>query len=249
MPPDPRLLQTSLDGLDLSSALAFVASRYGESAAFSTSLGLEDQLITHAIFAGALPIRVFTLDTGRLFPETLETLEATRERYHRSIEVYVPDAASVEKLLTAKGAFSFRRSIEDRKECCRIRKVEPLSRALQGARLWITGIRAEQADSRKDLPTVEWDEGHGLLKWHPLLHWSLVEVEAYLKDHGVPVNALHARAYPSIGCQPCTRAVKPGEEARSGRWWWEQAEQKECGLHFKDGKAVRNANPGEKENP
>jgi phosphoadenosine phosphosulfate reductase len=231
-------LEKLVSGLDLYVALSAIAERLGPWAAFSTSLGLEDQLITHAIFSHGLPIRVFTLDTGRLFPETLDVLEATRVKYGRNIEVFTPVAEAVQELVGRKGPFSFRRSLEERKECCRIRKVEPLARALRGVDLWVTGIRADQATTRHELPAVEWDEGHGLFKWHPLLRWSLDDVIRALKENAVPVNALHAAGFPSIGCQPCTRAVQPGEDTRAGRWWWEAPEQKECGLHFKDGKAV-----------
>ena len=199
--------------------------------AFSTSLSWEDQLITHVIFKNNLPIRVFTLDTGRLFPETYSTLSATRNQYGKSIEVFFPQAAQVEKLMTEKGPMSFYESVENRKECCFIRKVEPLNRALKNVDVWITGLRAEQSDNRANVSLQEWDSDRSLYKFQPIFDWTLEEVRAFLQQEHVPVNVLQDRGFVSIGCQPCTRAIEAGESFRAGRWWWEDNSKKECGLH------------------
>lgn len=198
---------------------------------FSTSLAWEDQVITDAIFRNNLPIRVFTLDTGRLFAETYSVLSATRTHYAKSIAVYFPKNETVEQLVSTKGPMSFYDSIENRKECCWIRKVEPLNRALDGVDVWITGLRAEQSDNRSEIALQEWDETREIHKFQPLFDWSLEEVRAYLRIHQVPVNVLQDRGFVSLGCQPCTRAIKEGESFRSGRWWWEENSSKECGLH------------------
>jgi phosphoadenosine phosphosulfate reductase len=198
---------------------------------FSSSLSLEDQAVTHIIAEHKLPVRIFTLDTGRHFPETYRTLEATRERYGISPEVYFPDFAAVERLMTEKGAYSFYTSIENRQECCRIRKVEPLQRALKGAHLWITGIRRAHSTERKDLPHAELDATNQVVKYHPLLEWDDARLRAFIDEHNIPYNRLQDKGFLSIGCEPCTRAVKPGETMRSGRWWWEDPDKKECGLH------------------
>ena len=203
----------------------------GLKAVFSTSLSLEDQAITHMIATDKLPVRIFTLDTGRHFPETYRALQSTRERYGIDIEVYFPQTTAVENLMRTKGAYSFYESIENRKECCGIRKVEPLARALKGSELWITGIRKVHSPERGDLPQVEIDHTHNVVKYHPLLHWSDEELKAYIEKNNIPYNRLQDKGFPSIGCEPCTRAVKPGESMRAGRWWWEDADKKECGLH------------------
>jgi phosphoadenosine phosphosulfate reductase len=205
--------------------------RSGAEVAFSTSLSWEDQVITDVIFRYELPIRVFTLDTGRLFPETYSVLSATREKYQKPIEVFFPDALAVQELMTQKGPMSFYESLENRKECCFIRKLEPLNRALVGVDVWITGLRAEQSENRSGTELYEWDETRKIHKVQPLFDWSLEEVKQYLRTHNVPVNVLQDRGFVSIGCQPCTRAVREGESFRSGRWWWEENSKKECGLH------------------
>jgi phosphoadenosine phosphosulfate reductase len=199
--------------------------------AFSTSLGIEDQAVLHAIAATGADIDVFTLDTGRHFPETLETLEASEQRYHRRIRVVVPDAREVEELVARDGIFGFRVAVENRKSCCDVRKVRPLKRALEGAAGWITGLRREQSADRAHVPFASWDEEHGLIKVNPMADWTLAQLEAYVAENKVPLNALHAKGFPSIGCQPCTRAIRPGEDIRAGRWWWENEDGKECGLH------------------
>lgn len=208
-----------------------IASLDGVRIALSSSLSWEDQVLTHAIYSQELPIRVFTLDTGRLFPETYSVIEATRQRYGKNPEVYFPEYQSVEKLVTQKGPISFYESLENRKECCFIRKVEPLNRALQHVDVWITGLRADHSENRAGLELVEWDEQRGIVKVNPLANWSLEEVKAYIKQHNVPYNVLQDRGFVSLGCQPCTRAIREGESFRAGRWWWEDNSKKECGLH------------------
>ncbi|AFM14438.1 phosphoadenylyl-sulfate reductase [Turneriella parva] len=198
---------------------------------FSTSLSLEDQAITHIIASDSLPVRIFTLDTGRHFAETYKTLDSTRDRYGISPEVYFPQAAAVEKLMQAKGAYSFYESVEARQECCGIRKVEPLTRALKGADLWITGIRRVHSPDRSNLPFAEHDHTNNIVKYHPLLDWTDDALKAFIQEHNIPYNRLQDRGFLSIGCEPCTRAVQPGESIRSGRWWWEDPDKKECGLH------------------
>ncbi len=221
----------NLGQLSLEEVLKEITTQYGDKAAFSTSLSWEDQVISHHIFANNLPIRVFTLDTGRMFPETYNVLNRTKDRYGKVIEVYFPNNESVEKLVTSKGPLSFYESLENRKECCNIRKVEPLNRALKGVEVWITGLRAEHSDNRKDLSIVEKDEQRNIIKVNPLLNWSFEEVKAEISKHNIPYNILHDKGFVSIGCQPCTRAIKEGEDFRAGRWWWEDTSKKECGLH------------------
>lgn len=201
------------------------------SAVFSTSLSLEDQAITHMIHADALPVRIFTLDTGRHFPETYRTLQSTRERYGLDIEVMFPETAAVEKLMRSKGAYSFYESIEARQECCGIRKVEPLHRALKGSNLWITGIRKVHSPDRSHLPAFEVDHTNQVVKFHPLLDWTDAQLKAFVTENNIPYNRLQDKGFLSIGCEPCTRAVAPGADMRSGRWWWEDPDKKECGLH------------------
>lgn len=215
-------------------ALAELAERFPNKIVFSTSFGLEDQLITHFIFKNNLPIRVFTLETGRLFPETYYVWNRTLERYSKEIEAYFPDTHAVQQLISQKGPSSFYESVENRKECCHIRKIEPLQRALEGAACWITGIRADQSDNRQGMSAVEWDNTNSLIKFHPIYQWSLDEVKARIKADNIPYNPLHDKGFPSIGCAPCTRAVQEGEDFRSGRWWWEDKSKKECGLHATD---------------
>lgn len=211
--------------------LKSIAQMKGEKIVFSTSLSAEDQVITHMIFSLNLDIEIFTLDTGRMFPETYQTLQKTLEKYQKEIKVYFPAAEEVEELMTEKGAYSFYDSVENRKQCCEIRKVKPLKRSLQGKTIWITGIRSEHSQIRTEMRKIEWDESNNITKIHPLLHWSNDEVWTYLKANNVPYNGLHEKGFISIGCQPCTRAVKEGEDFRAGRWWWEDTSKKECGLH------------------
>ncbi|HTL97913.1 MAG TPA: phosphoadenylyl-sulfate reductase [Holophagaceae bacterium] len=217
---------------DAGSILDFALETFGPSLAFACSLGLEDAALMEIISRRAVKPRVFFLDTGRLHPETYDTLARLQERYGIAIETYFPEAAAVEAFVNARGPNAFYDSLELRKACCAIRKVEPLNRALKGAEAWITGLRREQAATRSGLGPFEVDGGHGgILKVNPLIGWSHGEVRAFVRDHGIPINPLHDAGYPSIGCAPCTRAVLPGEDIRAGRWWWEQPEHKECGLH------------------
>jgi len=223
-------LQTTLDSLDLVAGLRFVSQLHAGAVAFSTSFGQEDQVITDAIFRNDIDIRVFTLDTGRLFQETYGLMDETRAQYGKPIQVLFPDAAQVEKLVTEKGFHSFYESVEDRKECCNIRKVIPLKRALQNTNVWVTGLRAEQSANRQAMRIIEWDASYGLLKFNPLINWTYPQVLSYIQEHNVPDNPLHRKGFISIGCAPCTRAIEPGEDPRAGRWWWESS-KKECGLH------------------
>lgn len=197
---------------------------------FSTSLGQEDQIITDVIFKNKLPIKVFTLDTGRLFYEHYELLANNNSKYKVNTEVYFPEANDVEKYVNEKGINAFFHSVENRKECCNIRKVKPLNRALEGAKVWITGLRSEQSENRNSLKMVDWDETRQLYKFNPLLHWSYDEVLKYIDEHQIMDLPLHKKGFISVGCKPCTRAIEPGENPRAGRWWWEES-QKECGLH------------------
>ena len=215
--------------------LKWLAEKFPAQVVLSSSLGQEDQVITDIIYRNKIPIQVFTLDTGRLFYETYDLIERTNARYKTSLKVYFPDAADVETFVTEKGVNSFYESVENRKECCFIRKVKSLNRALGGAKVWITGLRAEHSDNRKEMPIVEWDEARQLYKFNPLINWSYEELLKYIADNNVPYNPLHDKGFISIGCAPCTRAIEPGEDARAGRWWWETS-KKECGLHTHDHK-------------
>jgi phosphoadenosine phosphosulfate reductase len=226
-------LTAKLAGLNEADSLRKLTELFPGQVVFSTSLGYEDQVITDLIATNNVPIRLFTLDTGRMFAETYSVWNKTLSRYGIPIETMYPDASKVEQLMSQKGPMSMYDSVENRKECCFIRKVEPLNRALAGQKVWITGIRAEQSNNRHDMPQVEWDEAHQLFKFHPLLHWSFEQVKQYVTDHRVPYNPLHDKGFVSIGCQPCTRAIQPGEDFRAGRWWWEDNSKKECGLHSK----------------
>ena len=200
---------------------------------FSTSFGFEDQVITQLIHNAGADIGIFTLDTGRLFPETYSTWNATVERYGIPIKAYYPDAGKLGEWTSVNGPNAFYVSPELRKSCCHIRKVEPLRKALAGQKVWITGIRASQSSERKDTPILEWDPVHEIIKYHPLLHWSDEETKDFIKAWNVPYNPLHDKGFVSIGCAPCTRAIRPGEDFRAGRWWWEDQSKKECGLHVK----------------
>ena len=217
--------------LSLEEAFETLSTLGFKNIAFSTSLGQEDQVLTDVIFKNNHPIKVFTLDTGRLFEQTYDVLDKTLEKYNKSISSFAPDNDELEALLDSKGPYSFYDSIENRKECCSIRKINPLQKALKGIDLWITGLRASQSNSRSTLSFFSYDDAFGLPKFNPLVNWTLEEVENYLEQNNVPQNSLHKKGFVSIGCEPCTRAVKPGEDIRSGRWWWEES-KKECGLHL-----------------
>lgn len=214
----------------LHEALAAMAGLFPGEIVFSSSLGQEDQVITDAIGMNAIPVKVFTIDTGRLFYEAYELLEKTVARYKLPVHVFFPESSDVENFVTARGVNSFYESVDNRKECCRIRKVKPLNRALAGAKVWITGLRSEQSENRKQMSMIEWDEGRQLYKFNPLINWTYNDVIDYIKKNNVPYNPLHDKGFISIGCAPCTRAIEAGEDARAGRWWWELS-KKECGLH------------------
>jgi phosphoadenosine phosphosulfate reductase len=212
-------------------ALRILADRFVNQIVFSTSLGIEDQVVSDMILSHNIPIKIFTLDTGRQFEETYKTLQQTNRQYETNIEVYAPERSDTETLVSAKGPYSFYESVENRKECCFLRKVKPLNRALANHKIWVTGIRAEQSANRQEMNQLEWDEAHQLFKFHPILDWTFDQTKQYIKQHSVPYNVLHDRGFVSIGCAPCTRAVAEGEDFRAGRWWWEDQSKKECGLH------------------
>lgn len=214
-------------------ALSWFLSEFVGKIAFSTSLGAEDQVITHMLAGLKQPVKIFTLDTGRFFQETYDILDITRKKYGMPIEVHFPDAARVEEMVNAKGINLFYESVENRRLCCHIRKIEPLHRALEGMEVWITGLRQEQSVTRSGASMVEWDASQSILKLNPLIHWSHKTLWQYIHVNNIPVNELHSQGFPSIGCMPCTRAVQPGEDVRAGRWWWELPQNKECGLHKK----------------
>ena len=223
-------VRSQLKGLSTTDGLSWVGNQFGSKAKYSSALGIEDQVITYLVARQNLSIEIFTLDTGRLFQESYDLLDLIRSKYKINIKTYFPNNQQVEKLLTEKGPNSFYHSVDNRKECCFIRKVEPLKRALEGTVVWITGIRAEQSANRGQMELVEWDDQHKVIKYNPLLSWSEQEVLKFVDENKVPVNTLHKKGFPSIGCAPCTRAIAEGEDPRAGRWWWE-ATSKECGLH------------------
>lgn len=218
--------------LNTSNLIKYIIENH-KNVAFSSSLGAEDQVITDMIFKVDKKTKVFTLDTGRLHSETYKVLDATNLKYGVKLEVYFPKFESVENLYKTQGVNGHFESIENRKNCCNIRKIEPLKRALEGVNIWITGLRASQSVTRNSMKAIEWDENFKVIKINPLLNWSEDDVWDYIKENKVPYNKLHDIGYPSIGCEPCTRAIKDGEDIRAGRWWWENPEHKECGLHKK----------------
>lgn len=211
--------------------LGYFLDRFGDRIALSSSLSIEDQVLTDMICKLKPGARIFTLDTGRLFPETYSLIDRTAMHYGIRLEVFFPDRTEVEKLVAEGGINGFYESLEKRKRCCRVRKLELLERAFRGLDAWICGLRREQSVTRSGMRAIEWDETHGLVKINPLIGWHEEQVWEYIRRHCVPYNILHEQGFPSIGCQPCTRAVKPGEDIRAGRWWWESPDHKECGLH------------------
>jgi len=211
--------------------LTYFLHAYSGRIALSSSLSIEDQMLTDLIANIAPATRIFTLDTGRLFPETYSLIERTRMKYPITLEVFFPDAVEVENMVRENGINLFYESAELRKKCCQVRKIHPLKRAFQGLEVWICGLRREQSVTRQDMQLIEWDASNGLIKLNPLIDYTEAQVWEYIKTNQVPYNKLHDRGFPSIGCQPCTRAIEPGEDVRAGRWWWENPEQKECGLH------------------
>ncbi|HOU73639.1 MAG: phosphoadenylyl-sulfate reductase [Tenuifilum sp.] len=224
-------LNEEFKGKDALQVLTWFLKEYKGRIALSSSMGAEDQVLTDMVMRIDPEVKIFTLDTGRLFYETYELIERTSLRYKKNIEIYFPSPAEVERMVTEKGINLFYQSIENRKECCRVRKIEPLKRAFKGLEVWICGLRRNQSATRTENQMVEWDEANGLIKLNPLIDWSEQDVWEYIKANGVPYNPLHDKGFPSIGCQPCTRAIEPGEDVRAGRWWWENPETKECGLH------------------
>jgi phosphoadenosine phosphosulfate reductase len=227
--------------LDALALVQWSVATFGEDLALACSAGVEDSVLVHLAAQTACPVRVFLLDTGRLHPETHETFEALRRRYRPlRFEVISPDGAEVEKLVEAQGLFGFREGLEQRHACCEVRKLRPMRRALVGSRAWLTGLRREQSPGRADLRAAEGDGGTPeRLKIAPLLDWDLPSLWAFVKEHEIPTHPLHEVGFPSIGCAPCTRAILPGEDLRAGRWWWEQPEHKECGLHNRPGQGLR----------
>ena len=226
-------LRDQLSGKSLEERLEKLTSLFPDKIIFTTSFGIEDQVITHKIFSLNLPVKIITLDTGRLFPQTYDVYSITNSRYQKKILTYFPEYEAIEKMVSEKGPFSFFESKENRMECCRLRKVVPLYRALSGMECWISGIRAAQSDDRKQMEWLEYDEGRKLFRFYPLFDWSFENVETFIKENHVPYNSLHDKGYISIGCEPCTRAVIQGQDFRSGRWWWENDGPKECGCHIK----------------
>lgn len=224
-------LRQKAQGLNAEQIIKLAFDEFGIRVNFASSLGEEDQVITDMISRIAPAIEIFTLDTGRLFPETYELIAKTQKRYPMPFKIYYPNTQAVEEMVRAKGINLFYESVENRKLCCGIRKVEPLRRALANVDAWICGLRKDQSVTRADTQAFEWDEGNQKIKINPLVDWTLDQVRAYIKEHNVDVNPLHAKGFVSIGCSSCTRAIKPGEDIRAGRWWWENPESKECGLH------------------
>jgi len=213
--------------------IGFFLQYYGEHILLSTSLGLEDQVITEMVMRQNRDTEIFTLDTGRLFPETYELIARTNKHFGIRMKIYFPEPAKVEEMVARKGINLFYDSVENRKLCCSIRKVAQLPRAFRDKQAWICGLRKDQSVSRFFNKLVEWDDNNGLVKINPLIRWTIKDVWNYIKEHSIPYNLLHDRGFPSIGCEPCTRAIEPGEDIRAGRWWWENEFQKECGLHKK----------------
>jgi phosphoadenosine phosphosulfate reductase len=225
-------LSEKVEKLSPAEALGFLSDLFPGKVVFSTSLGQEDQVITQLIAVNNIPVHIFSLDTGRLFPETLDLIARTESKYKKRIQVLYPERQSVENLVDKIGINGFYDSVENRKSCCYVRKVEPLKRALAGNSIWVTGLRAEQSANRSSMRKIEWDDANNIIKFNPLLDWSFDQMMAYIEENKIPYNPLHDKGFISIGCAPCTRAISDGEDARAGRWWWEDS-KKECGLHAK----------------
>jgi phosphoadenosine phosphosulfate reductase len=226
-----RELNEQFKGKPAAELLQHIIRNYKERLGFSTSLGAEDQVITQIISGIDQGVYMFTLDTGRMFPETYDLLDITRKRYNVQIRVIFPEQKAVEEMVNKKGINLFYESIENRKLCCQIRKTEPMKRALENIDFWISGLRREQSVTREDLSLIEWDGLNKKIKINPLVDWKSEDLWDYIRQNHIPYNPLHDQGYPSIGCQPCTRVVEPGEDIRAGRWWWENPDMKECGLH------------------
>lgn len=226
-------LQNLVDNKTPEETIQFFLDKFQDKIAFSSSLGAEDQVITDMISKIDKSAKIFTLDTGRVFPETYDLIDRTSRKYKMPIQIYFPDAKQVEEMVNEKGINLFFESVENRKLCCHIRKIEPLKRAFKDLDVWICGLRRDQSITRTDVQVVEWDEANGLIKLNPIVDWTEEQVWDYIKTNKVPYNRLHDKGFPSVGCQPCTRAIEKGEDTRAGRWWWENPETKECGLHAK----------------
>ncbi len=211
--------------------IRFFLATYPGKIGFASSLGAEDQVITEMIAHLNNDTYIFTLDTGRLFPDAYDLIDLTEKRYGIKIQVYFPETGKVEKMVREKGINLFYESVENRKFCCNLRKIEPLKRALNGLEVWISGLRRDQSMTRQEAKLIEWDTANGMIKVNPLIDWTSEDLWKYIKEKNIPYNPLHDKGYPSIGCQPCTRAIEPGEDIREGRWWWEEDHHKECGLH------------------
>jgi len=222
----------NISSLTAEAAITYLASKFTGKVVFSTSFGIEDQVVTAMIAGEKAAVDIFTLDTGRMFPETYSTWSRTVENYAVKITAYYPEEKPLQDFITTHGPNSFYDSVALRKQCCFLRKVVPLKKALANYSIWITGIRAEQSNNRDHMPMVEWDEANRIIKFHPLLNWSFDAVKDYVKKFQVPYNPLHDKGFVSIGCAPCTRAIRAGEDFRAGRWWWEDNSKKECGLHI-----------------
>ena len=226
-----KVLNKQFSSADLSEVLTFLLEKYDKKVILASSLGLEDQVLTHSLLSLNKEARIFVLDTLRLNDETYDVLNETKKKYQFEYEIYYPNNDAVNKLTKEKGVNSFYESISNRKECCAIRKLEPLKRVLKTVDAWITGLRKDQSITRINMELFEYDEQHNILKVNPLINWSYDDVWEAINQYDIPYNKLHDKGYPSIGCDPCTRAIKLGENLRAGRWWWEAADQKECGLH------------------
>ena len=228
-----RDLQRQIDAMDAPAMLALLLERYAERIALASSFGAEDQVLTDMLCGISSKARIFTLDTGRLPAETYDAIEATRKKYGVTITLLFPDYHQVEEMVRVSGPNLFYESVANRKRCCQIRKIEPLHRQLANLDVWVAGLRKEQSVTRQEVQRITWDEANGIIKVCPLAGWTTEQVWDYIRRHDVPYNKLHDQGYPSIGCGPCTRAVKEGQDIRAGRWWWEAPEHKECGLHLK----------------
>ena len=230
---DIESLNRRFETASVQELLAHFLSEYQDNIALSSSLSIEDQVITDIMLHISPNARIFTLDTGRLFPETYHLIDRTNLHYNIRIAVFCPQTEALQAFVGREGINPFYESIEKRHACCQVRKLEPLQRAFRGLEAWICGLRREQSVTRKEMQKIEWDEQHRMLKINPLIDWTEEQVWNYIKNHHIPYNKLHDKGFPSIGCEPCTRAVKPGEDIRAGRWWWESPEHRECGLHQK----------------
>jgi phosphoadenosine phosphosulfate reductase len=226
-----KLLNKTFEDKSPEETLTYFLNAHGERIALASSLGIEDQMLTDIILKIKKNARIFTIDTGRLFPEAYSLIDKTNMKYSFKMEVYFPENKPVEEYVQTNGINAFYESVEKRKACCSVRKIQPLLRALSSLDVWICGLRQEQSVTRTGIQVVEWDEANGLIKINPLANFSEQSVWDYIKKNSVPYNPLHRKGFPSIGCQPCTRAIQDGEDIRSGRWWWENPEHKECGLH------------------